>query len=458
MMNVHNHTSLNAKTLFVLEVGEEPPAKLSGREELAKIGQQIWFDAGILDSFDVAGCLSRHFDLLVLCAAIELADRRWGRSRAWSRDFNLRIPVIDLERWQKPVVEHTLRRVLKFLTGDNWQFTFVRAKNSSPIGARQIPLDFDKTKKFAIAYSDGLDSRAVTGLSGGEEEALCIRVAGTRQRRQKGDSPFERIPFDTRDYRKNESSFRSRGFKFAAITAMAAQLYQVSRIVVPESGQGALGPAILPLHNIYADYRNHPVFFRRMEQFLPARLDWNVKFEQPRLWHTKGQTLRDFLQLPGKTHLHLTQTHSCWQTRRIVNDGYRKQCGLCAACLLRRQSLHAAGIKEEAGVYIVSDLREASIGVALTAVPDKADRDIMIEYGSVGARHLQHLADMAGLPDKFLHTHASQIAAATGATCDETTRRLRVMLSVHAEEWRAFLSELGGSSFLNDWMDGGRNG
>ncbi|SDG90651.1 7-cyano-7-deazaguanine synthase [Pelagibacterium luteolum] len=458
-MNVHNHSSPTTKTLVVLESGERPPARLHGREELAEIGQQIRFDAGILDSFDVAGCLSRHFDLLVVCAAIELADRRWGRPRAWSRNFNLRIPVIDLERWQKPAVAHGLRRALGFLTGDNWQFTFVRAKNGSPIGMRQIPLGFDKTKKFAIAYSDGLDSRAVTSLSGGEDEALCIRVAGTHQRRQKGDSPFERIPFDTRDYRQNESSFRSRSFKFAAITAMAAQLYQVSRIVVPESGQGALGPAILPLHNIYADYRNHPAFFRRMEQFLHALLDWSVKFEQPRLWYTKGQTLRDFRLLPGKTNLDLTQTHSCWQTRRIVNDGYRRQCGLCAACLLRRQSLHAAGIKEDSGTYVVRDLNEASIAAALTtAVADKADRDIMIAYGSAGARHLQHLADLADQPDKTLHTHASQIAIATGETCDETTRRLSVMLSVHAEEWRAFRSDLGGNSFLNSWMDGGRNG
>ncbi|MCQ0990338.1 7-cyano-7-deazaguanine synthase [Jiella marina] len=457
-MNVHNHTSLTAKTLIVLESGGKPPARLSGHEELAEIGEQIQFDAEIIDSFDVAGCLPRHFDLLVVCAAIEFADRRWKRSRAWARSFILHVPVIDLERWQKPAVQHALRRALYFLTGDTWQFNFFRAKNRSPIGARQIPLDFDKTKKVAIAYSDGLDSRAVTGLSGGEEEALCIRVAGTRQRRQKNDSPFERIPFDTRNYRKNESSFRSRSFKFAAITAMAAQLYQVSRVVVPESGQGALGPAILPLHNVYADYRNHPAFFRRMEQFLQALLDWEVKFQQPRLWHTKGQTLRDFLHLPGKNYLHLTQTHSCWQTRRIVNDGYRKQCGLCAACLLRRQSMYAAGIDEEPGVYVISDLREALLGQALMPVAEKADRDIMIEYGSVGARHLQHLADLAIRPDELLRTHASQIATATGETLDGTTRKLRAMLSAHADEWRAYRSELGSNSFLNDWMDGGRNG
>ncbi|MHA6298764.1 7-cyano-7-deazaguanine synthase [Devosia sp. CAU 1758] len=456
-MNVHNHTSLGAKTLFVLERGEKAPAYLSDAAEQAEIDRQIYFDAEILDSFDVAGCLPRHFDLLVVCAAIEIADRRWKRSRAWARHFNLRIPVIDLERWQKPAVEHGLRRVLNFLTGDNWHFTFVRAKNGPRIGARQYPLDFEKTKSLAIAYSDGLDSRAVTGLCGGKDEVLCIRVAGNRQQRKIGDSPFERIPFDTSDYRKNESSFRSRGFKFAAVTAMAAQLYHVSRIVVPESGQGALGPAILPLHNVYADYRNHPAFFRRMEQFLSALLDWKIKCEQPRLWYTKGQTLQAFLKLPGKNQQHLSQTHSCWQTRRIVNDGHRKQCGLCAACLLRRQSLHAAGVDESSNAYVVSDLKVSTVSGALLPVTEKADRDIMIEYGSVGARHLQHLADMADWPDELLHTHASQIASATGETCGETTRKLRAMLSAHAEEWKAFRSELGVNSFLNDWMDGGRN-
>src|SRR3546814_4414490 len=56
----------------------------------------------------------------------------------------------------------------------------------------------------------------------------------------------------------NESSFRSRGFQFGVVAAIAAHLFGISRIVVPESGQGALGPVLLPLYNIYRDYRNHP--------------------------------------------------------------------------------------------------------------------------------------------------------------------------------------------------------
>lgn len=138
---------------------------------------------------------ARHYDMLVLSAAIEFADRRWKRPLGWRRTLDVTVPVIDLKTWQKPDVLKTLHSVLNHLTGDAWRLTFVQAKNLSPIGSRQIPLDFGKAKTFAVAYSDGLDSRAVSALSGNEDEALCIRVAGNRQSRKKEDSYFTQIPF-----------------------------------------------------------------------------------------------------------------------------------------------------------------------------------------------------------------------------------------------------------------------
>lgn len=446
------------KRLFVTEKGQNPDCKLPKDTVIAEVGRHIRFNAAVLDTFDVKGFEPLHYDMLVLCAAIEFADRRWKRPLGWRRILDVSVPVIDLKIWQKPDVLKALHNVLNHLTGDTWRLTLVQAKNVSPIGSRQMPLDFSKAKTFAVAYSDGLDSRAVSALSGNETEALCIRVAGKRQRRKNGDSYFTQLPFKVNGYRGNESSFRSRGFQFAAVTAIAAQLSRVTRIIVPESGQGALGPVLLPLYNIYADYRNHPTFFRKMERFIKVALGYQVRFEQPRLWLTKGQTLSAFLRLAGKSGQHLTSTHSCWQTRRVVNIGGRKQCGLCAACLLRRLSLHAAGVNEIPGAYVVSDLAVPDASDALSVIPRKADRDIMIEYGSVGMRHLQHLADMAGQPDDALRVHASQIAAATEATYEETMKNLRMMLVTHAEEWRIFLSAQGENSFLKSWMDGGRDG
>jgi hypothetical protein len=446
------------KRLCVIENGQKPDRACPKGAVIAQVGQQIRFDTDVLDTFDVKGCQPLHYDILMLCAAIEFADRRWKRPLGWCRILDLTIPVIDLGSWQKPGVLKNLHGVLNHVTGDKWRLTFVQAKNISPIGSQQIPLDFGKTKTFVVAYSDGLDSRAVSALSGDEEEALCIRVSGNRQRRKNGDNYFTRIPFKVDGYRSNESSFRSRGFQFAAITAIAAQLSNVERIVVPESGQGALGPALLPLHNIYADYRNHPTFFRKMEHFIKALLGHRVQFEQPRLWFTKGQTLSAFLTIAGKNEHHLANTHSCWQKRRVVNVRGRKQCGLCAACLLRRLSLHAAGVNEATDTYVVSDLSAKDAGSALLVIPKKADRDIMVEYGSVGARHLQQLSNLAEWPDDALRVHASEIASMTGASQEATLMRLRTMLVTHAEEWRAFLSAQGEQSFLKSWMDGGRYG
>jgi len=453
-----NKSPMSGKRLFVIEKGQKPDRTLPKDAVTVEIGLHIRFNAAVLDTFDVKGCEPLHYDMLVLCAAVEFADRRWQRPLGWRRTLDVTIPVIDLKSWQKPEVLKSLRGVLNHLTGDTWRFTFIQAKNLSPIGSRQIPLDFGKTKTFAVAYSDGLDSRAVSALSGDETEALCIRVAGNRQHRKNGDSFFTQIPFKVKGYRSNESSFRSRGFQFAAVTAIAAQLSGVTRIMVPESGQGALGPALLPLYNIYADYRNHPTFFRKMERFITAVQGYRVRFEQPRLWSTKGQTLSAFLDLPGKTEQCLTSTHSCWQARRVVNVGGRKQCGLCAACLLRRLSLHAAGVNDAVGAYVVSNLAAPDAGDALAVISQKADRDIMVEYGSVGARHLQHLAEMAGLPDDALRSHASQIAAAMGESNKETLNKLRTMLVTHAEEWRAFLAAQGEQSFLKSWLDGERYG
>jgi hypothetical protein len=444
------------KRLLIMENGQKPGRTLPKDAVTAEIGRHIRFNIAVLDTFDVKGCKRLHYDMLVLCAAVEFADRRWKRPLGWHRTLDVTVPVTDLKSWRKSEVLKSLHGDLNHLTGDTWRFTFVQANNLSPIGSRQIPLDFGKTKTFAVAYSDGLDSRAVSALSGREEQALCIRVAGNRQRRKNGDSFFTRIPFKVKGYRGYESSFRSRAFQFATVTAIAAQLSNVTRIMVPESGQGALGPVLLPLHNIYADYRNHPTFFRKMEQFIKALQGYRVRFEQPRLWFTKGQTLRAFLRIPGKSEQHLTGTHSCWQTRRVVNVGGRKQCGLCAACLLRRLSLHAAGVNEEPGTYVVSDLGAPDAGDALSVLPQKADRNIMVEYGSVGVRHLQHLADMGSLPNNALRVHAAQIASATGETYEETLKSLRTMLVTHAGEWRAFLSAQGERSFLKSWMDGGR--
>src|SRR3546814_17634830 len=103
------------------------------------------------------------------------------------------------------------------------------------------------------------------------------------------------------------------------------------------------------------------------------------------MWSTKGQTLRTFLTQTGRPQADLTSTTSCWQKRAVVNfGGKRRQCGLCAACLLRRMSMHAAEINEASDTYVIADLRASSVAPALALVADQSQRRIMVEYGRVG--------------------------------------------------------------------------
>ena len=395
-----------------------------------------------------------HHDLLVMCAAVEYADRRCARRiMQLSRTFYITVPVQEPAIWQQLEVQSTLRDTLRHLTADDWRFTFVQAQSSVTDGARQRPLPFSNIKKFAIAYSDGLDSRCVSGLFDADDTAVRVRVAKHKDRIKDGERSFDLIPFTVKLASSRESSVRSRGFKFAAITAIAAHLSNVMTIIVPESGQGALGPVLLPLHQIYADYRNHPTFFRKMERFIKALLGFVVTYEQPRLWYTKGQTIKAYLSMPGKSSNFVLNTRSCWQQRWNARlNGKLRQCGLCAACLLRRMSMHAANLDESADTYAINDLTIANYEDAIPRSNHTRQSHTMVEYGSVGARHLQQLANMAELPDAGLRPHIFEIARAIGSSEQDTGDNLRKLLTQHAREWRSFVNDQGQQSFIKNWI------
>ncbi|WP_197423326.1 hypothetical protein [Bradyrhizobium valentinum] len=129
------YSPMQEKRLIVIEKGQERSRRtLPKGAVIAEVGRHIYFNPAVLDSFDVKGFEPLHYDMLVLCAAIEFADRRWKRPLGWRRTFDVAIPVIDLKAWQKPEVLKALHGVLNHLTGDAWRLTFVQAKNLSPIG------------------------------------------------------------------------------------------------------------------------------------------------------------------------------------------------------------------------------------------------------------------------------------------------------------------------------------
>ncbi len=425
------------------------------------LGQNINFDLEALASFSSQKWQPRVYDALVVAAAVEFCDRTLTRSTMnWGRRFVVRIPVHDHEKWSENAVTRALVEALNLLTGDAWHFEF-HARKAPAEPPVQDHMQFPSNAEAVIAYSDGMDSRAVAELESKRLGKRLVRVrVGSKQhdisRKERLKIPFTALPYSVKlDERKNtETSARSRGFKFAVVSAMAAYLVDAPATIVPESGQGALAPALLPVGHGYEDYRNHPVFTKLMERFVNALLDYPIQFQFPRLWKTKGETLREFVETCGDGAGWAT-TRSCWQqSRQTAVLGSRRQCGICAACILRRLSVHAAGLNEAPETYVWESL-SATDFEAGAAKDFSRQTQALREYAIAGALHFEHLSSIRESTQYELikRLRTNELARALAETPQTVAENFDRLLQQHAMEWSAFTNDLGPESFVRKWID-----
>jgi 7-cyano-7-deazaguanine synthase in queuosine biosynthesis len=453
-MNSHRFSSDSAVPFCVDVV--EAGKRARQRRVKCEIGKNIQFSTVGLQSYFFADWSEIAVDLLLVAAAIEFCDRAKARPRlGWSRAFQLRIPVHDVSLWQDPRAVGALTSAINFLTGDLWAIDFVaRTMPAERINEVALPLPADVS--VIMPYSGGLDSRAVAALLAADHNYALVRVrlgaSGPElKRHRKARQPFTDVPYTVSlgDLPMRESSARSRGFKFAAVTGVAAYLAKATEIVVSESGQGALGPVLVVSGQAYADYRSYPAFTVRMEELFKILLDRKLKYRFPRIWHTKGETLAQSAGLMGSTDPWWTG-RSCWQGARQVSvNKTLRQCGICAACLLRRLSVHAAGLDEPANGYVWEDLRAPSFEDS-AAVGFTRHTKALREYMIAGVRHLDDLASMAGsaISDPALRRISGELAVPLQLSREDVRDNLQSLLSRHRKEWLAFLDSLGPDSFV----------
>jgi hypothetical protein len=456
-------TQKQEKKSLRVEVTEDGARSTSGWIK-CQIGANLQFSTEPVASYFFAQWEPVVFDALLLAAAIEFCDKSRRRSAIrWTREIELRLPVHDTTCWSQKDVSESLHGALELLTGDRWRLKFVvrkRAVTPPPQGLFNLPF----TDPLAvIPFSEGLDSRAVAGLIGRELGDRLIRVRlGTKSddwpKEPSGRKrPFTAVPYKVHSgdsHRFVETTARSRGFKFALLSGLAAYLAKTDCIIVPESGQGALGPAFVPVGQAYEDYRNHPLFTDRMAEFLKALLGRQFRFDFPRLWFTKGETLKEYVAGIGLMPADWSTTRSCWQDNRHVSvNNHRRQCGICAACMLRRLSVHAAGLSEAPETYVWENLRSHTFeaGAARGFNKIAAQRD----YAIAGTLHLDHLA---GLRRSSIHAHslsvsASQLARSLNQPPIEIQKKIDRLLGQHEQEWKGFLEFLGPNSFVTKWTE-----
>src|SRR5262249_24860524 len=93
--------------------------------ELAALGDAIRLSHEGLETYFFSKWRPELFDLLVVAAAAEYCDAAKARSTvSWSRTFDVRVAVHDVQLWSSPAVKSALEDALTFLTGDAWTFSF----------------------------------------------------------------------------------------------------------------------------------------------------------------------------------------------------------------------------------------------------------------------------------------------------------------------------------------------
>lgn len=439
-----------------IEIAEKGKRPSSGWLQ-CEIDRDIKFNTTELASYCFSNWEPIVFDALLLAAAVDFCDRVARRpALGWGRQFELRLSVHDPDRWKGHVYEG-LNELLSFLTGDRWNIEF-RPRKSPASAPPQGNFEIPDPSAAVLPFSEGLDSRITSALLENERKTRLIRVKlGSGAIRHtttlKKNQPFAAVPYTVNQKRHRfvESSARSRGFKFAMLSGVAAYLSKASEIIVPESGQGALGPSLVPVGQAYEDYRNHPRFTGKMAVFLSALFGNKVRYHFPRIWQTKGQTLKEYIELTGDSW---TDTRSCWQQNRQASvNGIRRQCGICAACILRRLSVHAAGQSETRETYVWENLSAMTFEEG-AAVGFSQMTEALRQYAIAGTLHMEHLAGLtfttAGTSS--IRRNAFQISTELGMSPVDAEKKLTQMLIQHRNEWNSLLGSLGPNSFMHEWI------
>jgi hypothetical protein len=323
-------------------------------------------------------------DLMILAAHIYAADTRISRKSesqdGWTREMRMVVPVSDPKRWKH--VAELLQRMLNFLTGDRWAFSF----RSRPFGfsllapARlrlKTPVPIDRFSLFSggldslIGAIDLLDNGAIPLLishaadgSSSTAQTACFNELKARY----NDIPFNRFrvtmsfPADlVQQVGGPESSTRGRSFLFFTIGVLAGTgLNKKFTIIAPENGVIAINVPLDPLRLGALSTRTmHPFYIARWNELL-SKLEIPGNIENPYWKCTKGEMVVDCANQDLLRRL-IPLTMSCsspskgrWQKHGIEN------CGYCLPCLIRRAALERAyGRDSDPTHYYLSNLAES---------------------------------------------------------------------------------------------------
>jgi len=295
-------------------------------------------------------------DLVEVATSVLFADRLVRRTRAGGRSITLNLAVRHPKTWRD--VEPLLHNVLADLTGDEFEFIFRRGDSRQFLLRRPVTPDPPLLLDRVSLFSGGLDSSAgaahlaslagrsgfVTQYSSGikhREDLLSDILGQFGTNSHLAPASYFIQPAGALAHKMRENSRRSRSFLFVSLALATAHGSSAQQVFVCENGPLALNlplsPAMVPTRHA------HGQFLFGMERLARRLFGTPIQVVNPFELTTKGEMTRIFQSHPDLA----LRTKSCWyqQWSGKGNNYGIGHCGHCLPCVVRRASLHAAGIE-----------------------------------------------------------------------------------------------------------------
>lgn len=343
-----------ASSTAIFTVPGQPPQPV-------EFGYQVLLDGGAVVHRLARELRPEAADLIEIAATVFAVDQMVTRPRkqpdtgaSWAREVRLEIPVRLPDAWNAHAGD--VSELLAWLTDDSWELAF------SQRSGRPGSLDAHRGFLFAtipygaapVLFSGGLDSAAGLAAWLAKADAVAVSVDTNNWmqhvqqavlRELNAVSAHRCVPLRYRvgvrgQNHAAESTQRSRGLLFLAVGIATAWTLGHDRLQVFENGIGAINlPYTLSQFGSQAARAVHPRTLRMAQGLASAIGDRPFRIDAPGMTLTKAQLIRS---APAAADSALRGSVSC-DTGFSARVPEHAPCGACTSCLLRRQSLHAAG-------------------------------------------------------------------------------------------------------------------
>lgn len=344
---------------------------VSRKVPLSFLGYEKVFDF-TTDLFSV------KFDFFLISALIYGIDNLLSRgiysNDGWTRDIEVEFPVNNIETWNGK--EDKFKKILDFLTGDNWQVSFREREHINfyhpRINRRKIPRYERETVKSVSLFSGGLDSLIGVvdelGKLRDNERMLLVSHFDSKSPGPNGDQVKllrhlnikypnkiywiqSKLTLSRKDTDGNkvtiENNYRSRSLFFIGL---GCYLSPINELIIPENGTISINYPLTPSRVSSLSTRTtHPYVLKNTQELL-TDLGLSTRIYNPYTYKTKGEMFIECTN-PQLIQDIFEDSVSCGKRGRrqfhFDNPQEIHNCGRCMPCIYRRAALNKAGLDDE---------------------------------------------------------------------------------------------------------------